>query len=833
VPTPDYTADAGTAGVASGGAGPFTQGAQGTSVDGTGTATAATSAVTSVAVKGVFTAASGGTTNTAATFEDNQTLAIKSAATAAHSVTVTAWLDADGSGTINNSEFASSPVTISFVEYDDAGLQIAMAAAPQLGDGTYKATVTSSIVNVAQIAVANVGVKAGIYVSGTKTAIDASGYAYATLADSALAANGVAVTLNSDKDALNTADVTVAYSSGGVQSTLIVGNYVAQAIYATDQDGTDWAVVGTEIAFGLGAAAADATESAETVTAVSGSVTAAGSVLKGYKGNITYVVNVLDSDEVAVVGKTVRLTVTTETGTFTVNGAAVASAGVYEATTDAAGNATYVFVSANGAATDALLIGAIVTEGVTIEALGDTTDIAYTAAVYTAKETTSVSQANNAVRAVDSGATHTISFVVSDQFGNSFADAAYRMKATVTGRTVTTVTDTLGDGAATFAIADGANTSGDTTVALSYEKLASGVWGTSTDITAVTNRVIKYYSQTNAVAVVETSETARHALKATKSGDTRDFGFTGTVFDSTGANSNETITLTGSVTNATSAAAQPGALVTVSGDSSLLFNVEGVYAFGSLTFYDADGTLAIKVYSNKVQANTVVTVTTADGGSDTVKVTFNGVATNAGTSLVISGADYVAAGSTMQISGLLTDVYGNAVNTSTVKDWDDSTTEDVGETATDFSVTVTGPGITLTTLPTTTDADGAFLVNRLLGTSDMSGTITITASYDQNDDGDYLDAGDLVVTKTITIGSAPVVSDTKVNVGSFKGYVALYAKGYAGQKMSAIVAGKWIVVASLASDFERVVRYTGAGYDIVATIYIDGVMIDTFNVLTK
>ena len=51
--------------------------------------------------------------------------------------------------------------------------------------------------------------------------------------------------------------------------------------------------------------------------------------------------------------------------------------------------------------------------------------------------------------------------------------------------------------------------------------------------------------------------------------------------------------------------------------------------------------------------------------------------------------------------------------------------------------------------------------------------------------------------------------------------------------MSAIVAGKWIQVDSLASDFERVVRYTGAGYDIVTTIYIDGVKVETFNVTTK
>jgi len=52
--------------------------------------------------------------------------------------------------------------------------------------------------------------------------------------------------------------------------------------------------------------------------------------------------------------------------------------------------------------------------------------------------------------------------------------------------------------------------------------------------------------------------------------------------------------------------------------------------------------------------------------------------------------------------------------------------------------------------------------------------------------------------------------------------------------MSAIVAGKWIVVASLASDFERVVRFTGAGYTITTKIYIDGVMIGSeFTTVTK
>jgi len=76
-------------------------------------------------------------------------------------------------------------------------------------------------------------------------------------------------------------------------------------------------------------------------------------------------------------------------------------------------------------------------------------------------------------------------------------------------------------------------------------------------------------------------------------------------------------------------------------------------------------------------------------------------------------------------------------------------------------------------------------------------------------------------------------SEMKVNVGSFKGYVALYAKGYAGQRMSAKVGKDWVVVPALASDFERVVEFTGAGVDVAVKIYIDRVLIDTFDITTK
>jgi len=37
-------------------------------------------------------------------------------------------------------------------------------------------------------------------------------------------------------------------------------------------------------------------------------------------------------------------------------------------------------------------------------------------------------------------------------------------------------------------------------------------------------------------------------------------------------------------------------------------------------------------------------------------------------------------------------------------------------------------------------------------------------------------------------------SGQKVNAGSFKGYVALYAKSYEGQRMSAKVGNDWVIV---------------------------------------
>ena len=91
---------------------------------------------------------------------------------------------------------------------------------------------------------------------------------------------------------------------------------------------------------------------------------------------------------------------------------------------------------------------------------------------------------------------------------------------------------------------------------------------------------------------------------------------------------------------------------------------------------------------------------------------------------------------------------------------------------------------------------------------------------------------------TVTQPSKLVAVDKKLTVGSFKGFIAIYTKGYEGSKLSAKVAGKWLVVDSLdeswrGNDYSRTVRFTGAGYDIFVHLYIDGEFIKTEMLTTK
>jgi hypothetical protein len=407
-----------------------------------------------------------------------------------------------------------------------------------------------------------------------------------------------------------------------------------------------------------------------------------------------------------------------------------------------------------------------------------------------------------------------MNLMVADQWFNVPPAGTYRLQ--VTGEGVTAAFVTLVDGRATVTATDTGVFGTEMVSDIVLQKLTGSVFGAvgtyNFDANLSTAYGMNVGASTSTLYGTAVVSSVAVAAKALVEIDKR------ISTTATPAYANNLV-LNGMVRELSTSAAKAGSVVTVSGPSNILFEEDKVAKRGSLVFHtDAAGKFELKAYSTTAQTDTVITFTTSDGATGTIKVSFTGTGVGEGTSLVVTMPAAVKPASTFQVKATLQDAYGNAVDTAADR----------------IKVTYTGPGIVYGTLPTETDSTGGFMFSVLLGSND-TGTVSVTVSYDQNGDGDYVDTKDLVVTGTTAITATGVAaSETKVNVGSFKGFVALYAKGYKGQKMSAIVAGKWIVVESLASDFERVVRFTGAGYSITTKIYIDGVQIgDAFTTMTK
>jgi len=271
-------------------------------------------------------------------------------------------------------------------------------------------------------------------------------------------------------------------------------------------------------------------------------------------------------------------------------------------------------------------------------------------------------------------------------------------------------------------------------------------------------------------------------------------------------------------TTVTAKVANTGSAVVVSGDGLVFRQSSTVTATSSDTItVRGDGSLNYTFdVASLLEGSFTMTLTTG-GTSTTSLLVVDAAAHDAGATIEFDTTE-IAAGRTKIVTGTVKDANGNPVAT--------------GDTAS-ILVTYAGTaGIPVGSMPTSTDADGNFKVSILTSAAD-NGSMTLTAVYSK-DGASTPTAQKITKVQTITVGAGTAASsDQKVNAGSFKGYVAVYAKGYEGQRLSAKIGNDWVVVDSLASDFERVVDFTGAGYTIAVRIYIDRVLVDTITVTTK
>jgi hypothetical protein len=377
----------------------------------------------------------------------------------------------------------------------------------------------------------------------------------------------------------------------------------------------------------------------------------------------------------------------------------------------------------------------------------------------------------------------------------------------------------LSSGKFSLVVPDGGLTTGDNTVTLTLEKLVSGTWttpadadvvnwdgasgaGTAADLAAVT---IKYYDQTDAVVLnadaANTPGTGTADLKATVAAKAlKAINLNTSNGNATTYAAAEAGVVAGLVKNSITAVAKAGAEITVTG-SGLLFNHGNVWALNTLTFIDADGNFEVNVYSS-TSGDKSVTVTSG-GASASTKIAFTGSNTTSKV-LTISGAQKVSAGSTLQANILLVDGNGNAI---------DTTAPATTPVAAYIKVVYDGPGLLSgSALPVETDEDGKASVRYLLGTGDK-GTASVTVKYDQNYDGDFVDANDIIVVRNYVIGVSAKITKAATSSAVVKNASGATVKIVRGTKSTTKVA---------TSNSQKVTVKGGSG---TVKVYVNGVKV--------
>ena len=761
--------------------------------------------------------------------------------------------DATEVASITNGAYSNTTKKFTFTsaDFNDAGWT--STAATKVTPGTSAATTTDVVVYKVAVASKVVTVTTGKYdgaawavaahglrVGDTVTVLDTesgaaptwetatavkitsvpttSSFTYAMAAATDLAAEVQGVTANTD-----TLYTVEAYLRDKVEAGSLTAQFfldVTGAATATKVGAAGTYSVGAKVVGSAGLTLAGSP---------SATVNAAGKVAKG-STTASFVVSIEDADGDAVgAGVDVTLTAKRAAGasTITANGLAVgsATATTFYAKTDAAGTVTIALTNSVGAVNDQVDLTAD-SQGATQA----TISAIWEDKIYTIHDLADANY-NNSVRSrsVASGASYTMNFLVQDQW-KSPAGADVRLKVTLGNRSVQTSIVELTNGQGSFVVTDGGLVaSGDTTVQVEGQKKSAvtGLWADtdasfidwdgsgSPDLATV---AIKYQAQSaivlnangaNFPSTTAADLTADVTLLTPVALDGRISNAAAPAFTAA-----TKAVVSGSVTLANGVTA-PGSTVTVSG-AGLAFKAGNIWALDTVTFA-TDGTFAVEVYSRTSGAKTVTV--TSGAATKTATVTFAAIASAKGYSVALTAPDTVQRGSTMKVEGQVLDANGNGIPVLTAG---------TGAAAT-LQVSYLGLGLVSGVMPTTTDKDGKFYFYVLVGSNDV-GTATVTASYDA--DGTGTTSAAVTVSKTIYVGQA-APSASKVNAGSFKGYVALYAKGYAGKRMSAKVGKDWVVVPALASDFERVVEFTGAGVDVAVRIYIDRVLMDTINLTTK
>jgi hypothetical protein len=255
--------------------------------------------------------------------------------------------------------------------------------------------------------------------------------------------------------------------------------------------------------------------------------------------------------------------------------------------------------------------------------------------------------------------------------------------------------------------------------------------------------------------------------------------------------------------------------VVVSAPGLMIQNADSTTATASDTLtIAANGQTANLKFTSRLVGTYTVTFT-AGTATTTSQVVFDAAAGTAGATMTFDTTS-IAAGTTTTITGTLSDVNGNPVMTSG---------------SSDVSVAWTGKGLPFgnsTTMETDAAGQLSFYVLVLSG---EVGDAAISATY--RPAGAAVSTKNVTVVQAVAVGKA-VESATIVNVGTFNGKLVVYALNASGMEVSYKIAGKWVTQIPTADALQRYDRVVGAtGVTIKVDIYVDQVLKVSKSVVTK
>ncbi len=683
------------------------------------------------------------------TASSNSTLVLKTteSTVVTRSVDVTAWVDSNDNDTLDSTEYASPTRTVNFKKASEI-TGVVTWTQPALGDTSLVAKVaTTPELNGSQMSANDISVKytrqgstETIAASATDSVGDGSGDAGST------AWNSTDKLWVATAYTIQSADNTPwdGLADSAANDVVFAGTYTARPYIGSDAIASAvTAVVGSTQADDVKATIAATADNAAAANENAASATAV--VVRTGK-SVTVTAKIYDNSSTPVLvgaGIPVTATLSSTTGTIKVNAASTSD----QELTDANGVVTFVVSSTTAAASDAATL--------TIQAQNVSTNTKQAAYTITWDDATvklydgSVANAySDVTRSTAVGGSVSFSFLIADQFKQPLS-GSYRLKVANTGRTVSTSYTAVTNGSATVTVTDGTVGSGTSiSTAIDVEKDVSGTWtaqdlandGTSDGNADTVTYTINLLTQTDAVKLdadgssTYGSGTADDsdaiAAAATAVLDTR------SSYTAVPSYANA-VTVTGRIVHSTTDAARAGALVTVSGDASILFATGGVYAFGSITFVtDSSGEFSVDAYSTKAATETVVTVT-SNGASATRKVTFTGPTEGLGKSLTPSVSAIVTPGSFIAYKVVLKDAYGNVVDTST---------------SGRLELTATGAGYFQSTPVSVTDSNGELAAVWVTPTSGYT-DVVFTIKY-SDADSDFTDTTDLSVATTVAVNNS-------------------------------------------------------------------------------